>query len=167
MDISQLLPLLTADKSVKHAIENLTKQPSEHIIKCLGNFISDIKSGPGLVNKVAEQQTIYNKIFQAGISMGFPDYECVIAASGYAGYSPVDIVTFFRNQYGWDNVTIEEVEMIGKNLAPKFRKKLIQYGYIKEDEEVPQSGIPKLKENKTYGNKPPWRNSEDQNSTNN
>lgn len=158
MDLMQFLPFLQADGRVKHAVESITKQPIDHVMKCLGSFIDSINKGPGLVNKAAEQANVFQKMYSAGISCGFKDYESIIAAAGFSGHSPIDVVTYLRETFGWDNVSVEEVEMLAKNIAPRFKQKLIQYGYLKEDSVEQKAGIPKVTiKNLNRGSTPPWR----------
>jgi hypothetical protein len=156
MDIMQLIPLISNHAGFRKFVESTTKQPVDHVMKCLNTFMTELNGGPGLVNKVAEQRALFDQMYNAGISCGLKEYEAVIAACGFSGYSPIDVVTFFRNEFNWD-VTIEEVEMLGKNIAPRFKKLLVQYGYLKPEEIEPDGpGIPKVNI-KTKAPIPPWR----------
>lgn len=158
MDFLQFLPLLSADKKVRSTIEGITGQPIDYVVKCLGSFVESLKSGPGIVDKTAQQQAIFNQMYNAGMSCGFKDYESIIAAAGFSGHSPIEVTTYLRNTFGWDNLNVEEVELLAKNIAPRFRQKLIQYGFLKPEESEPEdkTTIPKIKVS-TNSNVPPWR----------
>ena len=150
---SLLLPLIQTNPKWKSIIENITHQPVDHVIKSVTKMLDDIKSGPGLKNLEAERQATFNYMYEAGLKMGFTDWESEIAAAGHAGYSPIDIAISFTRNRGWD-ATAEEIENISKSLAPRFNKKAEQYGIIQPKQE---EGIPKV-EPKTQGGIPPWRN---------
>lgn len=155
MEIDTLiLPLVEHNPKWKAMIENATGQPVNYVMKSLSEFLDKIKSGPGIQNLEAEKQNMFNYLYEAGIKMGFTDWESEIAAAGHAGYSPVDIAISFSRNRGWD-ATAEEIENIARNLAPRFNAKAEKFGVIQTKKE--ESGIPKT-EPKTTGGEPPWRN---------
>lgn len=157
-----LVPMLKGSPAVKRTVEGLTGQPVDHVMDCLGRFLDDVRKGPGIVDGEAERRTLYNKMYECGVTMGFQPWESEIAAAGLAGYSPVEIAVTF-NRRGWKTCA-EEVSRMGAEIAPRFRETGIRYGLFKPENAAEaagaEAGIP---DNNVSdgGSEPPWRRAAD------
>lgn len=156
MDLQSLIvPLISTSPEWKAKIESITGQPVDHVARCINEFLDHMKSGPGIIDEELVKQTKFEHIYQAGLRMGFADWESELAAAGIAGYSPIDIAMSFAKNRSWD-VTAEEVENIAKTIAPRFMKKGKEYGLFKDEPVKSSPEIPKVQV-KTAGTTPPWR----------
>ena len=154
-----LLPLIQNSPKLQHKLESVFGQPANHVLKSFNNFMNEIKSGPGIVNKGAEQQAIFSRIYQGGMAMGFSDWESELMAASIAGYTPMDVCISFRNKRGWKDTTVERVQMLMDTTAPRFIEKGRQTGLIPKETEIPEEGIPNC-ERSTIGGKAPWETEE-------
>lgn len=158
MDLQSLIvPLISTSPEWKTKIESITGQPIDHVARCINEFLDKMKSGPGIVDEELVRQSRFEHIYQAGLRMGFADWESEIAAAGIAGYSPIDIAMSFANNRGWET-SVEEIENIAKTIAPRFMKKGKECGLFKDEEKKTAGPMIPRTEVKTSGTVPPWRN---------
>lgn len=152
--ISMLLPMLSSQPQVKNAIEQIFKQPSDHVIGAFTKFMDDVKKGPGIKNTDAEKAALFDRYYQGGLAMGFSDWESEIAAAALAGYTPMDVCLSFRNNRKWQNTTVEKIEFLVDRISPQFIERGKECGLIPKDI-APDSAIPKT-DVTTSGGVPPW-----------
>lgn len=91
-----IMPFIMNNPSTKAKIESIFRQPADHVIKSFNTFIDTVNNGPGLVNKAAEQQAMFDRYYQGGLALGFADWESEIAAASLSGYSLMDVCISFR-----------------------------------------------------------------------
>lgn len=153
-----IMPFIMNNPSTKAKIEAIFKQPADHVIKSFNTFIDTVNNGPGLVNKAAEQQAVFDRFYQGGLALGFTDWESEIAAASLSGYSLMDVCISFRKNRGWKDTTVEKLKVLSDNVAERFIPKAKAAGLIPEEPEEP-GGMPKV-ERTTVGGAPPWATSE-------
>lgn len=160
MDLMTIaMSFVKSNPQLLSAIETAVGQPIDHIGKCLSACVENISTGPGIRDIEAEKQQKFNYIYNAGLKMGFSDWESEIAAAGYSGYSPVDIALSFEQNRGW-SVSAEEIENLAKTIAPRFNDLAVKYNFI-QPPKAQQVGIPNSVKRNTSGGTPPWRNKKD------
>lgn len=153
-----IMPFIMNNPSTKAKIESIFRQPADHVIKSFNTFIDTVNNGPGLVNKAAEQQAMFDRYYQGGLALGFADWESEIAAASLSGYSLMDVCISFRKNRGWKDTTVEKLKVLADNVAERFIPKAKAAGLIPEEPEE-TNGMPKV-ERTTVGGKPPWAESE-------
>lgn len=141
------------ENGTKAKIESIFRQPADHVIKSFNTFIDTVNNGPGLVNKAAEQQAMFDRYYQGGLALGFADWESEIAAASLSGYSLMDVCISFRKNRGWKDTTVEKLKVLSDNVAERFIPKAKAAGLIPEEPEE-TNGMPKV-ERTTVGGKPP------------
>ena len=152
-----IMPFILNNPNTKAKIEAIFKQPADHVIKSFNTFIDNVNSGPGLTNKAAEQQAMFDRLYQGGLSLGFTDWESEIAAASLSGYALRDVCISFRKNRGWKDATVEKLKVISDNVAERFIPKAKAAGLIAPDPEE-TSGMPNV-ERTTVGGTPPWAES--------
>lgn len=152
-----IMPLILNNPSAKTKIEAIFKQPADHVIKAFNTFLDNVNNGPGITNKAAEQQAMFDRLYQGGLSLGFTDWESEIAAASLSGYSLMDVCISFRKNRGWKDATVDRLKTISDNVANRFIPKAKAAGLIAPDPEETR-GMPNI-ERTTVGGVPPWAES--------
>ena len=153
---SLIVPVVTGNPQVKGAIESIFNQPADYVLENFNKFLGDVSKGPGIKNTEAEKVALFNRYFQGGLSMGFADWESELASALLAGYTPMDVCISFRQNRGWKETTIDNINVLAENVTPRFVTKAKECGLIPK--ETTPSGVP-VTEIKTQGGKPPWADS--------
>lgn len=65
-----IMPFIMNNPSTKAKIESIFRQPADHVIKSFNTFIDTVNNGPGLVNKAAEQQAMFDRYYQGDLLLG-------------------------------------------------------------------------------------------------
>ena len=87
MDLQQILTLfLNSNPKWRSKLEAMTGQPSEYSIKCVNNFLEELRRGPGL-KKPADKLQEFNANYQLVMGLGgFQEYEAQRYKTQYASY---------------------------------------------------------------------------------
>lgn len=160
MDIQGfIVPLLMNSPQVKQRIQGICGQPVQHVAKCISQFMDQMKTGPGLVDKQQVMQQRFQQVYSAGLRMGFSDWQSQLCAADCAGYKLIDVAMAFAQRRGWD-CSIQQLEAIHKQLMPRFMQRGRQVGLFQAPQnQVKQQGIPSTgTPAKAPGGQPPWRN---------
>lgn len=160
MDIQGfIVPLIMNSPQFKQKIQGICGQPVQHVAKCISQFMDQLQTGPGLVDKQLAMQQRFQQVYGAGLRMGFSDWESQLCAADCAGYKLIDVAMAFAQRRGWD-CSIQQLQAIHKQLMPRFMQRGRQVGLFQAAQsQVKQQGIPSVGvTNKAQGGVPPWRN---------
>lgn len=153
---SLLVPVVTGNPKVKTAIESIFNQPADYVLENFNQFLGAVSKGPGIKNTEQEKVNLFNRYFQGGMSMGFSDWESELASALLAGYTPMDVCISFRQNRGWKETTIDNINALAENVSPRFIAKARECGLLPKEKEP--SGVP-ITDVKTQGGRPPWADS--------
>ena len=154
--IQMVLGVLQNQPKFKSAVEHLFGQPADHVVGCISSCFDNIQKGPGLINTAQQKIDAFNRIYNGGLALGFPDWESELAAAKIAGYSDLDICMSFRDRHKWSQTTVEKVQQLSEEILPGFIDRGKKAGLL-PPEMFPESGIPKT-DVSTSGGAAPWEN---------
>lgn len=171
MDLQQILTLfLNSNPKWRSKLEAMTGQPSEYSIKCVNNFLEELRRGPGL-KKPADKLQEFNANYQLVMGLGgFQEYEAQILAADMSGFTLAEVAQHFRMNLGWDT-NVDEIQHIHEEALPRFKELGKKAGLFKEDNTSSDSnGVPNLggvvKKRKQGDNSqldtPPWKQNKPQ-----
>ena len=165
MDLQQILTLfLNSNPKWRTKLEGLTGQPSDYSIKCVNNFLEDLRKGPGL-KKPADKLQEFNANYQLVMGLGgFQEYEAQILAADMSGFTLAEVAQHFRMNLGWDT-NVDEIQQIHEAALPRFKELGKKAGLFKEDTSTTNNtgtppnfgGTTKRKTNSDGLEVPPWR----------
>lgn len=164
MDLQQILTLfLNSNPKWRTKLENVTGQPSDYSIKCVNNFLEELRKGPGL-KKPADKLQEFNANYQLVMGLGgFQEYEAQILAADMSGFTLAEVAQHFRMNLGWDT-NVDEIQQIHEAALPKFKELGKKAGLFKDDPSSSNTSTPpnfggttKRKSNSDGLDVPPWR----------